>query len=273
VLIVATLARAAAARASAIDTLAPPIRARVTCSIQAATRFALPANLLIAVAEQEGGRTGQWVKNHNGSYDVGPMQFNTSYLRTLERFGIMPQDVEAAGCYPYELAAWRLRRHLDRDAGDLWTRAANYHSRTPALNARYRAAILARAAKWARWLSEHVPVVEIAPTESAPTSDPPPLLSPRTKNAFLAHATPVDRGSAPRGKHLAQSPSRAAASPRSDNDGNCTSACLVEALAVIETRRRTQLVELVSTPPPSAAGARHESLALHVGQTVASTAP
>ena len=60
------------------------------------------------------------------------MQFNTRYLEHLERrYGITAADV-AAGCYPYDLAAWRLRKHLELDAGDAWTRAANYHSRNPA---------------------------------------------------------------------------------------------------------------------------------------------
>lgn len=132
------------ARQSAVESLKQPLRMRVTCSIQAARRFELPADLMLAIAEQEGGQVGQWVRNKNGSYDIGPMQFNTTYLASLERFGITPKDVAADGCYPYQLAAWRLRRHVDRDDGDVWTRAANYHSRTPIHNARYRTAIRAR---------------------------------------------------------------------------------------------------------------------------------
>ncbi|MNG24726.1 hypothetical protein D3C84_1094860 [compost metagenome] len=57
-----------------------------------------------------------------------------------------------AGCYPYELAAWRLGQHLRKDAGDLWTKAANYHSRTPQYNAVYRRDLMRRAARWADWL-------------------------------------------------------------------------------------------------------------------------
>ena len=47
------------------------------------------------------------------------------------------------------LAAWRLHGHLDNDSGDIWTRAANYHSRTPYYNAVYRADLILMAAKWA----------------------------------------------------------------------------------------------------------------------------
>lgn len=61
------------ARESAVKSLKQPLRIRVTCSIQAATRFDLPANLILAVAEQEGGQVGECVRNLNGSYDLGPM--------------------------------------------------------------------------------------------------------------------------------------------------------------------------------------------------------
>jgi len=50
------------------------------------------------------------------------MQFNTAYLKTLGRYGISPEDVARAGCYAYNLAAWRIRGHLIRDQGDIWTR-------------------------------------------------------------------------------------------------------------------------------------------------------
>jgi len=123
------------------------------CSIAAAARYDLPANLVLAVAEQEGGQPGQWVRNANGTHDVGVMQFNTAYLNSeLARYGIQATDVAAQGCYPYELASWRLKRHLRFDEGDIWTRAANYHSRTPHYNSVYRAKLMQKAAKWAVWL-------------------------------------------------------------------------------------------------------------------------
>lgn len=122
------------------------------CSIAAAVKYRVPANLVLAVAEKEAGRPGQWVANKNGTHDVGPMQFNTLYLRDLAKYRITANDVAAAGCYPYELATWRLRQHLLKDRGDLWTRAANYHSRTPRANATYRTDLIVKSAKWAGWL-------------------------------------------------------------------------------------------------------------------------
>lgn len=69
--------------------------------------------------------------------------------------------------YPYMLAAWRIRGHLRNDSGDVWTRASNYHSRTPHINARYRADLVRRAARWSVWLDKHFPthdaVVDVTP--------------------------------------------------------------------------------------------------------------
>jgi hypothetical protein len=132
--------------------LPPELQERVVCSISAAVKYEVPANIVLAVAEKEGGRPGQWKHNGNGTDDVGPMQFNTAYLRELARFGITTNDVARSDCYPFDLAAWRLRMHIKRDGGDLWTRAANYHSRTPRYNAIYRSDLIRRAAKWADWL-------------------------------------------------------------------------------------------------------------------------
>lgn len=132
--------------------LPPKLRERVVCSISAAVKYNVPANIVLAVAEKEGGRPGQWKHNGNGTDDVGPMQFNTAYLRELARFGITANHVARSDCYPFDLATWRLRMHIKRDAGDLWTRISNYHSRTPRYNAIYRSDLIRRASKWADWL-------------------------------------------------------------------------------------------------------------------------
>lgn len=143
--------------------LPPYMQERIVCSIAAAAKYEIPANVLLAVAEKENGRAGQWVLNSsNGSHDVGPLQFNTNYLRELAQYGIAPSHVAAAGCYPFDLAAWRLRKHIRYDTGDLWTRAANYHSRTPQFNQVYRADLMVRAAKWADWLGQHYQTHDLA---------------------------------------------------------------------------------------------------------------
>lgn len=118
------------------------------CAIGAALTFDFPANALLAVAEMEGGRPGQVRANTDGTHDIGIMQFNTRYLADLARYGIKPADVARDDCYPLYLAAWRLKRHVNEDSGEFWQKVANYHSRTPKHNARYRARLLPLARKW-----------------------------------------------------------------------------------------------------------------------------
>jgi len=130
------------------------VKERIICSVVAAVKYNVPANIILAVAEIEGGKPGQYVENTNGTYDVGPMQFNTAYLQDLAQYGITSKDVAASGCYSYELAAWRLRGHILNDTGDLWTRVANYHSKTPYYNAIYRAKLIRASEKWGDWLTE-----------------------------------------------------------------------------------------------------------------------
>lgn len=149
--------------------LPPQLQERVVCSISAAVKYEVPANIVLAVAEKESGKPGQWVKNSNGTHDVGPMQFNTSYLGDLARYGITANDVAAAGCYSFDLAAWRLRQHIRNDKGDLWTKAANYHSRTPKYNQVYRADLIVKAVKWADWLEARFVTYDVLKTGAKPT--------------------------------------------------------------------------------------------------------
>ncbi len=175
----------------------PPSRhqqERIVCSITAAEKYHIPANILLAIAEKEGGKPGLWMKNTNGTHDVGTMQFNTAYLKTLEKYGIMPGDVASAGCYSYDLAAWRIRGHLTKDRGDLWTRAANYHSRTPSYNLLYRADLMVKANRWANWLDKfmmpHVSAINVDTLlpEANPVSQP----------DNIAHRQPIQTTYVPR---------------------------------------------------------------------------
>jgi hypothetical protein len=143
----------------ALADVSPALEERVLCSVAAAIKYNVPANIVLAVAELEGGEPGLYRRNSNGSRDVGVMQINTHYLADLSAYGITARDVAEAGCYPYELATWRLRNHLLHDKGDLWTKAANYHSRTPEYNIVYRAKLKLSAAQWAAWLAQRFEVV------------------------------------------------------------------------------------------------------------------
>lgn len=148
---------------------------RVECSIQAARHYQIPALVLLAVAEQEGGKPGQKVRNRNGTFDYGAMQINTVSLADLRKFGIHEKHVLAKGCYPYYLAAWRIAGHLRSDSGDIWQRAANYHSRTPYFNRIYRAGLIRKAEKIADLLDIKEPIADFTSalaSESNQTDNP-----------------------------------------------------------------------------------------------------
>lgn len=170
----------------------PAIHEKVVCSIAAAAKYGVPANIILAVAQREGGKPGQWVRNTNSTYDVGAMQFNTSYIRTLARYGIGTADVAKAGCFSFDLAAWRIRGHIKNDRGDIWTRVANYHSRTPRYNSRYRAGIMVNARQWGSWLSSRFKTYETL------------TVTPQTIAAVKA--TPATRAPVMASKSAAKSP-------------------------------------------------------------------
>lgn len=167
-----------------IADMPPMLQERVVCSIVAAVKYEIPANLMLAVAEKEGGKPGQWVRNTNGTHDIGPMQFNTVYLQDLAKYGITSDDVAASGCYSYDLAAWRIRMHIRNDKGDLWTKAANYHSRTPRYNSVYRADLIDKAVKWADWLEVHLSAQDLTQmtqlTATSPAQAPQAVTQPTT---------------------------------------------------------------------------------------------
>lgn len=143
---------------------------QVECVIAASIKYEVPANVMLAIADREGGKPGQYVRNTNGTSDVGPMQFNTAYLAQLSRFGIRPEHAASAGCYPYVLAAWRVKSHLLGDAGSFWSRVANYHSRTTYYNQRYAAWIAPRSLEWATWIEARYPT-RVAVTGALPSAE------------------------------------------------------------------------------------------------------
>jgi len=133
--------------------------ATVDCVVHAAWKQGVPANVLLALATIEGGKNGQFVDNANGSQDIGHFQINSIHWKPGGHFASQPsirkQDVAWRGCYNAELAAWLLKQHINASTGqDFWIRAANYHSRTPEHNERYRRKLIPLAARWANWLEQ-----------------------------------------------------------------------------------------------------------------------
>lgn len=113
------------------------------CIGDAARRFRIPASLIRAVMDVEGGSTGRVSHNTNGSYDIGPMQINSIWLPEVERRGGSLQLLLHHGCANVHFGAWLLARELGGidiariDRAGFWRAVGNYHSRTPERNAGY----------------------------------------------------------------------------------------------------------------------------------------
>lgn len=139
--------------------------ATIECVIESAVRQGVPANVLLGLASSEMGANGDRLKNTNKSTDLGHFGINTVHFKPgepLAEAGIKAEDVASRGCYNAEIAAWLLARHLRAKRGEsFWVWAANYHSKTPELNAIYRKKLVPFAQQWGRWLQYRYPQVSI----------------------------------------------------------------------------------------------------------------
>ncbi|WP_323025689.1 hypothetical protein [Castellaniella sp.] len=139
--------------------------ATIECVIDAANRQGVPPNVLLGIASSEMGANGDRLTNTNKSQDLGHFGINTIHFEPgepLAEAGIRPEDVATRGCYNAEVAAWLLRKHLNRKRGEgFWTWAANYHSTTPKNNAIYRKKLIRYSEQWGRWLKYRYPQVSI----------------------------------------------------------------------------------------------------------------
>lgn len=109
----------------------------ISCINAAASEFHVPAKLIIAVLNVERGKTGFMMKNKNGTYDMGPLQVNSRWLPTLERYGYSENDIVFDGCTNVKVATWLLARAITHNSQSFWNAVGDYHSHTPDLNRSY----------------------------------------------------------------------------------------------------------------------------------------
>jgi hypothetical protein len=133
--------------------------ATMQCVLQDAVRYQVPADVLLAIGQQEAGHEGSAIPNTDGSYDLGRAGINTVHLSELRSYGVDPRTavhyLRYDGCYNYAMAAFLLRKRLVNCKQDYWTCVANYHSATPRFNAEYQTRIIPYAQQWAEYLRQH----------------------------------------------------------------------------------------------------------------------
>ncbi len=109
----------------------------ITCINQAAIEYHVPATVIVSVLRTENGRVGQANRNKDGSFDLGPMQVNSRWLTTLNRYGYTQHDLEYNACANVTVGAWILASEI-ADGQTLWTGIGDYHSHTPYYNFKYQ---------------------------------------------------------------------------------------------------------------------------------------
>lgn len=108
----------------------------LTCINDAAIYYHVPATLILSVIKTENGRNGIAVKNKNGTYDLGVMQINTSWLPRLKKQGFTPEKIKSDPCTNVYVGTWILAQGIANGNG--WKGVGNYHSYTPKFNERYQ---------------------------------------------------------------------------------------------------------------------------------------
>lgn len=109
----------------------------IECINQAAVEYYVPATLIISVLTTEGGKVGSASPNINGTYDYGPMQINTVWLKKVEAYGYSREQIQWDPCINVQVGAWILSQAI-ADGGNFWDGVGNYHSHTFDKNATYQ---------------------------------------------------------------------------------------------------------------------------------------
>ena len=119
--LVARIAFATAALASL------PVLAGPACFDEAARRYHVPVELLKAISMVESrGDPNARNYNTNGSYDIGHMQINSWWLKTLEQYGITEETL-LEPCVNTNIGAWVLAQNIAR-YGLTWNAVGAYNA-------------------------------------------------------------------------------------------------------------------------------------------------
>lgn len=130
--------------------------ASLACWQEAADRYRLPVELLVAIARVESNLDPRAVNrshlHRTGSYDIGLMQINSSHLPQLARWGISEAQL-LEPCTNLHVGAWILARSVARH-GLSWEAVGAYNAACTQLKG--EACTRARVS-YARKVAQHLP--------------------------------------------------------------------------------------------------------------------
>ncbi|MBN3804284.1 transglycosylase SLT domain-containing protein [Paraburkholderia sp. Ac-20336] len=206
--------------------LTPCLRSRL---IQIAMLYAIPAithadciddaasfqhvnvGLMRAIAQVESGTQTHVInRNSDGTFDIGLMQINSSWLPRLAREGISEQSLFDP-CTNAYVGAWILAENI-RQYGPTWSAIGAYNASSPEKRLAYARKVYATAQSIASSPDSPMPIL------------PPSYVPPETYNPFAPLEVNQVKMSAPRGVQAAPAPATAAsavapATPGSYNFG------------------------------------------------------
>lgn len=106
------------------------------CWNEVAAWYGVNVHLLYAIAKTESNLNPNAVnRNKNGSYDIGMMQINSSWLPTLRQYGVTEAALKDP-CTNLQVGAWILAQNMAR-MGLTWEAVGAYNARNPALRIKY----------------------------------------------------------------------------------------------------------------------------------------
>jgi soluble lytic murein transglycosylase-like protein len=114
----------------------PQMDVPLHCINVAAIESNIPAKLIIAILHTERGKNGEIQKNKNGTYDIGPMQINSSWLPELKKYGITRDNLQFNPCVNVKVGAWIAAKFIAHE-NDLLTGVGDYNSHTKKFNQSY----------------------------------------------------------------------------------------------------------------------------------------
>jgi len=106
------------------------------CWQEVATWYGVNVHLLYAIAKTESNLNPlARNQNKNGSYDIGLMQINSSWLPTLHKYGIDESQLKDP-CINLQVGAWILSQNMQR-MGTTWEAVGAYNAKNPQLRIKY----------------------------------------------------------------------------------------------------------------------------------------
>lgn len=98
------------------------------CFIDAGHRYHVHPNLLWAIAKVESNFNYTALnRNSNGTYDIGIMQINTSWLPVLKKYGLYDEKQIWNPCYNIHVGAWVLAQCINK-YGYTWDAVGCYNA-------------------------------------------------------------------------------------------------------------------------------------------------